>query len=459
VEFSPELRILASEPVRLASRQGELVPLAWGLGCRAIGCVSLAALSSTPAPVFAVRLEPRSKHWQPAAEGVKRPPPPRALSIEAIAAPDPLSEVTAARVGSSTLVGYVTYFDPTTPWVRLKKPAPDGRYDPLRALLEVRSLPDDAGASRPPNVVSLRARSIAGVALAAGAPEHREALLVWGAVDNAQPQVFATLLGEDGKKLRQRMLTRAPGEKSEVAAVFVGDGYLVAWVDERHGDPEVYVTKVDRALRQVGQERRITQAPGSATGLSLLARGKEALLVWADAREGEQPGFADIWLTRLRASDAAPAGEEQRLLRTRPHSHSPVLSPSGNAVVVAWLEEQPEGPTAGGGAGVRIGRLDQDGRFLEAPDIVAAAGGAPTSLAVDCVGSVCHVVMSVDVAGKSELQALPWAPTQPPRVVPLATLTGPHGQSVSPVLIGPQLFYGDQAGSRGRVRRLAIEWQ
>jgi hypothetical protein len=194
--------------------------------------------------------------------------------------------------------------------------------------------------------------------------------------------------------------------------------------------------------------------------LTLLARGKEVLAAWADAREGEQPGWADIWTLRMRASDGAPLGEEQRLARTRPHSHSPALATLGNNAVVAWIEEQPDSAVPTDGAGFRIGRLDQDGRPLDTPDTVQGAGGVPTSLALDCPQAECHVVMSVDVGGRSEMQAVRWTPGRPARAVPLVTLTGPHGQAVSPVLLGRQIFYADQvAGDRGRVRKLVMDWE
>ena len=111
--------------------------------------------------------------------------------------------------------------------------------------------------------ISLRARSLAGVALAPGRHGEAEALLVWSAIDQRQPQVFLTLVSATGKKLRQKMLTRSPGEVSDIAAVNVGDGWLVAWVDERSKDPEVYVTRVNRQLVRAGPEHRLTRSPGA----------------------------------------------------------------------------------------------------------------------------------------------------------------------------------------------------
>src|SRR6185436_2596475 len=109
------------------------------------------------------------------------------------------------------------------------------------------------------------AHSIGGVALAAGDPAKKEALLVWAAIDNKQPQVFATALDKTGKKLLQKMITRRTGELSDVAVAFAGDGYLLSWIDERNGDPELYAAKLNRLLQRAGPERRLTSSKGAAT--------------------------------------------------------------------------------------------------------------------------------------------------------------------------------------------------
>jgi hypothetical protein len=469
VELNEKLDVIASQPVRLAAIKGSVPAQVWNLGCGEGRCLALAALSTTPAPVFAVALEPRVSETLPAAERLKLAEPPRAVAIEALAAPDALADIALAQVGSSMLVASVTYFDPTTPYLRLKKPAADGRYDPLRALLEVRSLREE-GPTPAAQTISLRATSLGGVAFAHG---DREALLAWAALDNGQPQVFLTMVGEDGRRLRQKMLTRSPGEVSDVDVTSVGGEFLVAWVDERHGDPEVYATKVDRLLRSLSPERRVTQATGAATDVQLAPDRAGALIIWADAREGSEPGQADIWVTRLDPRRGLTSMPEERLTRTRAHSHSPrVATILDHGALVAWIEEPDE--SAGTQGEVRMARIGPDGKLIGSTRSVRATKGRPTALDVSCPLVVhkgddvhsteqkkCYIVMSVDVDRRSELQGfeLSLAEGSEPRPRRLATLSGPSGQTTSPALWTNELFYADQANGKGRLQRMKIEWR
>lgn len=459
VEFNRTLHVVSTEPARLAALGGAGVSLAWGLTCHSHGCTALAALSKSPAPIYAMDLSAHTGDWTPPGHHVTLPTPPFALSNSAVAELAPLADVVATRVGTTTLAAWVTYFDPTTPYKRLKHPAPDGRYDPTRALLQVRAFPDGKPAGEP-QTISLRARSLGGVSLSAGDPSKNEALLAWAAMDNKQPQVFITRVGVDGRKQVQHALTHHKGETSDVATAYVGDGWLVGWVDERTGDPEVYVTKVNRALKRVAPEHRVTSVTGGATGLTMLRRGDHTLLAWADTRDSAEPGWADIYLGRVDNANAKPLAPEQRLMATRPHSHSPVLAPFGKGAVVAWVEARPENPLASDSPGIRIAQLDADGRFVAPPAVIPGDGGTPTSVGLSCREAMCGVVMGVDVGRHAVLQAFEWHPgTGAPHLSRLTGLTGPAGESVFPVLLGRELFFADQTRDRGgRVRHLRIQW-
>jgi hypothetical protein len=460
VGFDQALNVTASEPLRLNALGGRAATLAWGLTCAGPGCFLLAALPTAPAPVFTVELSARSNHWQPAARAVRPGPPPRARFVDAVAAGDPLSRVAAARVGDVALVSWLTYFDPTTPWERLKKAAPDGRFEPLQALLQIRAARSSNDApSTPPQTLSLRARSLGGVAIAAGEPARNEALVVWSAIDAGQPQVFCTLVDAAGKRLQQRMLTRRKGEVSDVAVTFVGDGFVVGWVDERDGDPEVYAAKVNRMLMRVGPEQRVTKVKGAAADLTLLARGDHVIAAWADARNAEPEGWADIYTARLKSADASPLGGEQRVASTRLHSHSPALGALGTSTVLAWIDSTPESTLAGDDTGVRIVRLDAEAKAAGNPALLTPSSGVATAVSLDCSAERCRGVLSVDAAGSSELAGFEWKSDAAPRPRRLLTLTGPAAQLVSPVLLGSEAFFADLVDHKARVRRMGIVWE
>jgi hypothetical protein len=459
VQFDRKFELVASEPMRLDALDGGAVTLSWGLSCQVLGCIALAAVESSPAPVFAVRLQAQSKTWRPAGARVKRQPPPRALSVQAVAELDPVHDVSVLRVGSGLLAAWVTYFDPSIPYRLRKTPAPDGRLAPLRALLQVQPAATAEGEAAEAQTISLRARSLAGVQLAPGRPGKDEALLVWSAIDRGQPQVFLTRVDARGKKHVQQMLTRSAGEVSDVAAASADEGWTVVWVDERDGDPEVYATHVNARLQRDAPERRLTRAAGAATGVSVHALGEYTQIVWADARDSAQPGWADIYGMRVSGSDAQPQSKEQPFATTPAHSFCPVLAALGDGLALAWLESSGAREKAKGKSGVQIAQLDSGGRLVSPPVLAPALGGTPTSLSLDCPKTECHLVISVEADARSELQAFVWESGSKPTVRKLATLTGPAGQAVAPALSGDQLYYADQTpAGQGRVFRMLVDW-
>jgi hypothetical protein len=205
-ELDENMEPVVSEPIRLKPLEGRVADLAWGLHCDRLRCRALAAEPTSPAPVFAVQLSGLSSGWKPAVRRYEPPPPPRVVTIESVAATESVFDMSAARVGDRTLVSWVTYFDPETPWEKPKAPAPDGRYAPVRALLSIVSL--GAGRQEEPEIVSYRARSRGGCSLAAATDASKVALLGWSALEQQIPQVFVTppssRMTPDGSSSRKR---------------------------------------------------------------------------------------------------------------------------------------------------------------------------------------------------------------------------------------------------------------
>ncbi len=455
VRLNKQLEVVASEPLRTTEFPGGIT-LAWGLSCSGESCYALAADTASPARLFSIELAASGDSYRAAAEAWIPAPPPRLEANRAIATAEPLSDLAVAMDGAEGQIAWLTYFDPSIPYVRRKTPAPDGRFDPVRAVLKVQSL--DAGDSAP-TTVSYRARSLGGVALSAGDPAKHETLLVWSALDNKQPQVFVTLLARTSKKISQQMLTRAPGDVSDVAAGYVADspagqgGWIVAWVDERHGDAEVYAARIGKGLQRVGPDRRVSSAPGAATGVQVLPRGDSTWLAWSEARDPARAGMGDIYWASLKSATAEPLPGQRVLLKTPGHSHSPVLVASGAAAVVGWVEE-------GDQAGLRVLQLSADGRAVGQPMVITLPDSAlPTSLSLDCTGDQCRGVASASRGATSELYGFQLRlPASLVRLRRLSALDGPTGQSVSPTLRGDSLWFADQREGQGYLRRGLLAW-
>jgi len=265
------------------------------------------------------------------------------------------------------------------------------------------------------------------------------------------------LVDKLGKRLTQRMLTHKLGDLNDVAVAPSGNDYLVAWVDERSHDPEVYATRVNHALGPIAPEQRVTQAPGAATDLSLLATAGGALLVWADARESELPGSADIYAATLRGNDMSRIGNELCLQKTRAHSFAPTVRAYGTGALVAWLEAASDGAD-GEPAHLNLAVLDAKGKLVGTAFGVSVGTGTPLTLGLDCdAQQVCHAIISVDEDSRGTLYAVTIRDGKPSPAVRIRSSNNVPS-SVAPVVHGTQVYVADVQQGRSILRRLQLEW-
>jgi hypothetical protein len=381
---------------------------------------------------------------------------PRVLEHESVAVVDSVAMFAVDSAGGKDYLSYVTDFDPTTPWRKLDKPAADGRYEPVRAQVQLNSL--KFGAARPSeptpaSPISLRAQSVGGVALAHGDPARDELLVAWAGMDAGVPQVFLTLVGKGGTKLSQRMLTRKKGDLGDIVAAWVGDGWVVAWVDERAGDPEVFATKVDSRLNRTVPEQRLTSAAGTASDLAIAFDGKALRLAWADARVAELAGHADIYTALLRTRDASREGDEQRVAATRAHSFAPHLAPFQSGFALAWLERGED--TVKGT--VALTTFAADGKPTAAAPFAVGAG-EPRALGLECAESTCHLAIVSEAKERVELFGISWTASGPGASALLLPVAGSAATAVSPVFWRGDLLFVDSGRDGTRVRRATLKW-
>ena len=447
-----KLAPVAFEPVRLRALRGEAPDLGWGLTCLEGACFQLSAQNETPARVFLTELERKSENWQAPVTYPAREAPPRIVEAEVLAQTEPLAELAVASVGERKLFAWLTDFDPTTPWVRLKTPAADGRYDPLRATLTLGTFGRGRlTAAAPP--LSLRAHSLAGIALAPGRNPD-EAVLAWAGVDAGQPQVFLSRLGPDAAKRDQKMLTRKKGGVSDVGIAALSDGYVVGWLDERSGAPELMTAKVNPALVRVGSEQKLSRAGANPAELVLAANDAGALAVWSDAG-GENRG--DIFGLRLSSKDATALGSELRLSESVQHSFSPALCARGDRTVVAWLERADAGESA---HAAMLGVLDQTGAWKEAPERITLTEGTPAALGLDCTAEYARVAVVVENGERAELVVFEHAGGRNSPAKSVLRLGQGTRSALRPVVAGDEIYLSE-AGPDGdvRLRRLALVWR
>ena len=456
VRLDERLSVTQTQPI-LVDKTQQHASLAWGLSCEGAECLVLAAGSETPAEVRVVRLSPGTSHWRAPVPLAPPPDAPRVLAVDTLASSDIYSELAVANVKGTPLLAAITTESASKG---------DGIVGATLSLT-----PLDANGAARGSAVTLthRARSAGGVSVA-GAEGVAGGAVAWVARENGHAAAHVTRIDATGKRTNDIQLTTAGGETSDVALTWAGGGWVVAWVDTRDGNGEVYATKVDPELRRIAREVRVTNAPGDASDVTVLTQpGKDGPVVWvawADPRESPHDGIADIFVTRLRGGDATPLGPEQRVLASVPHSRSPALAPGEHdqGVSIAWIEEAPAGVDPAGASvyGAMIGVLDDQGRLVQEPLRVRGAGeGFPTSIALERSGPLLRVLFTRSTRDDIFLDAMTISPGVAFRAFLLFGLEGPPSMDVSLAILGNGVYFNDQSEgpADGRVRRATIEWQ
>ncbi|HSC86641.1 MAG TPA: hypothetical protein VLC09_05195 [Polyangiaceae bacterium] len=472
VRATPDVAGVEASPLEIAQLTRQPAAYVWDAQCNARGCFALGANGAHSPLVCLLDLRGEGRVDSPlvASRAALRP---RVVSEETL---DELPELVALRGAvqpNGTLLSWVSYFDSSAPEKKVSKPAPDGKLAEVRALLETELIDDRSSPSRlvQETVVSYRARSLGGVGQAvsaapagaseaAGSAPGRPTLLGWSALDGGKPQLFVTLVDEQGKKVKQRTLPRPGGEVTDVTVMALARGFLVAWVDDRSGHGEIYAAQLDERLELVGREQRLTEGAEQPTGLRTIRLADRTVLLWADARGASRPGFADVhWLT-LEPDSAAPLGTVRRIAPSELHSHSPELVVKSRAdggsetALLAWMESDPTsdvGPSA-----LHLATVDPVGNFVVPPRVMDLPGRV-RGFTVDCSSEPCHLVAALDRDGHGELWGM--AVVESPTPTQLFVSRGPSSETVAPLLLGRSLYFVDpKSADSYALRRLGLEF-
>ncbi len=270
-------------------------------------------------------------------------------------------------------------------------------------------------------------------------------------------------MNDKGRRTSEAQITSSKGNASDAAIVAVPGGWVVAWVDSRDGNGEVYAARLDRSLNRIGEDRRITKAAGDASDVTLLAQGDRVWIAWADPRESPNDGLADIWVAALRAKDGTRMTDEQRVAATAAHSRSPSLGIVEGAPLVAWIEEAPLGLDASQmqAYGAMTAQLDEHGRPEQAPSKLPVAGdGLATGVVLQQHDNSIRAFLARSGRGYLEIDAL-LIGRDARRAYPLLGVEGPSSMDPSITPLGDSLLYADEGKELGtrRLRRASIVWR
>ncbi|HXN30852.1 MAG TPA: hypothetical protein VN894_03280, partial [Polyangiaceae bacterium] len=450
MRYDAHLAPVQAEPLFVGKTQAAAT-LAWGLLCAGDRCTALASTADAPRPVFTIDLTRRNSPFD--APTVPAPPAgvlARATGIVTLQSGKPYIDVAATRVGNATLVATMT-----TP-----ESATGERERGREEAISVRAFDSDGRALDAASTMTSHAVPVGRVAIAAAPQAEGGAAAAWVAQHDAGQQVHVAHLDGHGHRIKEVQLSTAKADASSVAIAWAGDGWLVAWVDWRDGNGEVYAAKVDRNLNRVAPDQRITRAPGDAADVSLAVGGDVAWLAWSDPRESPREGVGDVYVTLLRSRDAKRTGDEVRVLATAAHSRSPEVVVVGDGALLAWIEDTPTGLDAPGAA--MVAQLDRSGRVVGSPRALVLGGeGRPTAfvLAPSQRGAQAIIARSGhDWVTLDALEVSSDGSAEP--AWPVVDLDAPAPFDVALALAGGALFYDDTGGAGGhrRVRRVTISW-
>ncbi|MGD0675617.1 MAG: hypothetical protein ABSC94_09380 [Polyangiaceae bacterium] len=453
LRFGDTLEPSQAEPLFVGTGGRDPAVVAWDLRCEAERhCSVLAAPSQFPTPVYSVDVIARTSPFAVPLTAALPPDAPRVTGLATLASGQPYADLGAVKLGDATLVAALSE----------SREGPDvRRRSSARITL---FCADDAGHLLDrPRVLTTRAVAVGGVAMALGGRTEDDAALAWVARDAGDPEVHLARIDARGHTVREVRLTQTEGEASDVALAWAGDGWLVAWVDGRMGNGEVYAAKVDRELKRTAGDQRLTHAPGDADDVAVAVQGDVAWVAWSDPRDNPREGVADIFVMTLHAADATRASDDVRVLATDRHSRTPWLLPSTNGdALLGWIEDAPSGLEGPGAA--MIARIDRTGHVAATPvPLLFVPGERPTGIVLARELGGARAVVShagregvdLDAVGLTE----DGAPSK--NVFRLLELDAPPSFDVAFRVAGDAIVFDDVGASSGehRVRRASILWK
>jgi hypothetical protein len=288
-------------------------------------------------------------------------------------------------------------------------------------------------------VISYRARSPGGVSLSRGKKNH---LLVWAAIDDKTPQVFTTLVNDQGKKVAQQMLTRKKGEVFGVHSVPLdgvvpGDGWVVGWVDDRTGESRPYLTRLSDRLARKVPEKTLGPSGQQTSEFAITVVGQE---VWHARIDNDAGGASSVVLTRLRGDSLVVIAED--VLSSGDATYRfPTFVESAARPTLAVIEEEK--------SAVVFRSFDEKGAVSHSFEWQPS--NQPVALSAHCNGPSCRVLATTQSDQAQFAEAASFAETGVSAAQQVGALLSNQALAVSPTLSGSDAWLYDLS-DRGKPR-------
>ncbi|MBI2924714.1 MAG: hypothetical protein HYY24_03305 [Verrucomicrobia bacterium] len=204
--------------------------------------------------------------------------------------------------------------------------------------------------------------------------------------------LYGTRLAFDGKMLDQPEglpLCTTSGQQSQQAVASLGGDFLIVWVDERRGEPDLRGARITGEGRLLdGDGFVICEAPGPQVEPSLAASSEGYLVVWEDSRSaprGEDPaGHADIFAAHVTREGRVVEPNGFAVCSAPAQQSRPRVASDGKDFLVVWHDRRwsPELDVYAGRVSGTGGAVDGDGvpvarsaGWEQLPVVAGATGG------------------------------------------------------------------------------------
>jgi hypothetical protein len=141
--------------------------------------------------------------------------------------------------------------------------------------------------------------------------------------------------------------------------------FCLSWVDDRDGNAEIYLARVDASGSKVGSDVRVTSDSGVSTAPDIAYTGSELVVGWQEDRDGND----EIYLVRLQ-HDGTKIGSDVRVTSDTGASRNPDLVWTGTELVLGWQDDRD------GNAEIYLARNQPDGTKVGSDVRVTSATGA-----------------------------------------------------------------------------------
>lgn len=161
--------------------------------------------------------------------------------------------------------------------------------------------------------------------------------VAWQDDRDGQWGIYFALLDAQGRQPSEDFrISDTAGVGVTPSVVWTGEGYGVAWEDERDGfeQAEIYFRLLDERGAPVGEELLISNAAGISYWPSLVWNGTGFGLAWSDSRTGR----GEIYFANISA-EGEKLGEEAPIITTPGNAYVPALITSGNGYALAYNDD------------------------------------------------------------------------------------------------------------------------